>query len=379
MSAGPRRAAAVSRTKRFPRPVGSRRAASASRALGALAASALSFALACSGEGFTFSPAPEREEPPSGVDEPPASEGEEPVVGDDPATSADGLPPVDAPPQSPPEPDAEEPASTPADAGAEPPAEEPPTTACGVARVPTPGLFDDEVCLGPAELDVGSAEPNLGGNFADHQPPHRVRLSAFFIDAYEVTVARFRACVEAGACDEPRGSGEPGCTYTPQPGGFDAHPVTCVTWTAADAFCAFDGRRLPTEAEWELAARGTRGSVYPWGDDFDCNRAVLAGNGECPQHAGTTPRRVGSAPRGASPEGVFDLVGNAWEWVHDRAGAYPSGPVDDPQGPTSGSTRVQRGGNWLSLPSAARAYLRSSQLPGASGTFSFRCARSAAP
>jgi formylglycine-generating enzyme required for sulfatase activity len=249
-------------------------------------------------------------------------------------------------------------------------------TACGFARVPDTTLQNAEVCLGPGEFSMGSSEPNLGGQYADHLPPHDVTLSPYFIDAYEVTVARYRACVDAGVCSEPRLDAAQGCTYTATPGARELFPVTCVAWADADSYCAWDGRRLPSEAEWEFAARGEAGRKFPWGDTFECNRAVLSGSSQCAEHAGQLPKRVGSTPRGASPEGVFDLAGNAWEWVNDRAGSYSSAAQQDPQGSTTGTSRVQRGGGWLTVAAGAVSWARGSVQPAAEGPFSFRCARS---
>jgi formylglycine-generating enzyme required for sulfatase activity len=254
---------------------------------------------------------------------------------------------------------------------------EPLESPCGFPRVANSALQNAEVCLGPAEFSMGSSAPNIGGQYADHLPPHPVSLSPYFIDAYEVTVVRYRACVAAGACIEPRLDLGQGCTYTAAPGARELFPVTCVSWTLAEAFCFWDGRRLPTEAEWEFAARGTAGRKFPWGEEFECNRAVLSGSSQCPEHAGSLPKRVGSLPRGASPEGLYDLIGNAWEWVHDRAGSYSAAAQQDPTGSTSGTSRVQRGGGWLTLAPGAVGWARESVAPAADGSFSFRCARSA--
>jgi formylglycine-generating enzyme required for sulfatase activity len=154
-----------------------------------------------------------------------------------------------------------------------------------------------------------------------------------------------------------------------------------VSWQAARDFCAWDGdHRLPTEAEWEFAARGEEGRAYPWGDNFDCERAVLSGSSQCLEYSSSTPLQVGTTPRGASPQGVNDLAGNAWEWVFDRAASYygtASEPQQDPTGPLAGSTRIQRGGGWLTLASGAVSYARRGESPAAAAAFSFRCAHSA--
>ena len=119
---------------------------------------------------------------------------------------------------------------------------------CGFPRVEDTELANREVCLGPAQFTLGSAEPNLGGSYADHMPPHAVSLSPFFIDAYEVTVNRYRVCVEAGACAEPKRGVDEGCTYARAAGPFDQYPVTCVSWQAAQDFCAWDGARRSRHA-----------------------------------------------------------------------------------------------------------------------------------
>jgi formylglycine-generating enzyme required for sulfatase activity len=262
--------------------------------------------------------------------------------------------------------------SNPVDTGAD---DQPVASACGFPKVPDSDLLNDEVCLGPGEFSMGSSQPNLQGQYADHLPPHTVSLSPYFIDAYEVTVARYRACVDAGGCTEPRLDTAQGCTYTTAAGAREQFPVTCVKWSDADTFCAWEGRRLPTEAEWEFAARGEEGRRYPWGEDFECNRAVLSGSSQCAEHAGQLPKRVGSLPRGASPEGVYDLTGNAWEWVHDRAGSYSSAEQQDPQGPTFGTSRIQRGGAWLTVAAGATGWVRGAVQAQADGPFSFRCGR----
>jgi len=263
-----------------------------------------------------------------------------------------------------------------AGAGGAPPA--PVTSACGELR---PGGLDDaEVCIPAGTFTMGSAADRVPTGYSAHGPEHEVTLADYVLDTYEVTVARYRACVTAGACDEPSTTAAQGCTYTATAGANERFPVTCVRWGDADNFCAWDGgRRLPTEAEWERAARGTTGTTYAWGNDAACNKGVFGGSTNCTEHAGTLPKAVGSEPRGASAEGAMDLTGNAWEWVNDWFGAYAAGAADNPVGPVNGSVRVQRGGNWLTPPADAAAYMRRPENPGATGPFSFRCARAAAP
>jgi len=250
-----------------------------------------------------------------------------------------------------------------------------PATPCGVVRSADPDLADDEVCVRAGTFDMGSAAAPSSGYFAQG-PVHAVTLSAFFLDAFEVTVARYRRCVDAGVCAAPGTTVAQGCTYTSSPADHEKHPVTCVPWTSARDFCDWDGgRSLPSEAQWEQAARNPSGSKYPWGDAFSCDRAVLAGASQCSQYGGMLPQPVGSARAGASPERAFDLIGNAAEWVADWFGSYPSTAVTNPTGPATGASRIQRGGSWLTLAADATSYARRGEAPAAIGPYSFRCAR----
>jgi formylglycine-generating enzyme required for sulfatase activity len=179
----------------------------------------------------------------------------------------------------------------------------------------------------------------------DERPQHPVYVDGFYIDQYEVTVAQYQACVAAGQCREP-GKGR-NCNW--EIGGRGTHPINCVSWEDAQAFCAWQEKRLPTEAEWEKAARGTDGRSYPWGEEMaTCDRVVMAVGGSGCGEGRTWP--VGSRPSGASAYGVFDMAGNVWEWVWDwyGSGYYARGEDQNPQGPSGGSRRVLRGGSWKS-------------------------------
>jgi len=204
---------------------------------------------------------------------------------------------------------------------------------------------------------------------SDEHPQHTVSLDAFWIDRYEVTNDQYRQCVGAGACDAPTHchSGEP--TYNDA--GKSDHPVVCVSWYDAEAYCGWAGARLPTEAEWEKAARGADGRRYPWGDEWDVGRCNTTEANE----GGTTP--VGSySPGGGSPYGCADMAGNVWEWVADwyDDDYYSRSPDRNPRGPNSGSARVARGGSWIYTLNRARSAYRNWYIPGYTfHSYGFRC------
>lgn len=182
----------------------------------------------------------------------------------------------------------------------------------------------------------------------DELPAREVYLDAYYIDTYEVTNEEYALCVAAGACTKPY-----------QRKGFDApkQPVGGVTWFQASAYCSWVGKRLPTEAEWEKAARGTDARTYPWGNTRpDCGRAVMYSAGKDGCGRGTT-WEVGSKPDGQSPYGVQDMAGNVWEWVNDwySVDYYSYAPLSNPKGPERGLYRVFRGGSW----ETGNYYLRS--------------------
>lgn len=178
----------------------------------------------------------------------------------------------------------------------------------------------------------------------DEKPYHRVYLDAYYIGKYEVTVANYEKCVNAGQCNEPSATSAQGlCNWGSSERGN--HPVNCVDWNQSKTYCEWAGKRLPTEAEWEKAARGTDGRVYPYGNQFDCGKSC---NSVKPcRHRSTCP--VGSYPEDKSPYGVMDMVGNVSEWVQDWDGKdyYKNSPTKNPPGPSSGDRRVTRGGNWM--------------------------------
>ena len=161
------------------------------------------------------------------------------------------------------------------------------------------------------------------------------------------------------------------------------HPVYKVTWYGAKVYCEWIGGRLPTEAEWEKAAKGTDGREYPWGNELESNRANFGGNGD-PFDNGTTPvgyfdgslRDDYQTQDGSSPYGVHDMAGNVWEWVYDRYDSryYRSSPLVNPKGPESGNSHPVRGGNWGAIGDDIRTASRDSFQPeGTSFNLGFRC------
>ncbi|MFQ5657587.1 MAG: formylglycine-generating enzyme family protein [Candidatus Methylomirabilales bacterium] len=188
---------------------------------------------------------------------------------------------------------------------------------------------DVEMVFVPAgEFMMGSSDSEADD---DEKPVARVFVAGFWIDKFEVTHVQYRRCVEVGACTRPVGRAYDDPTRA-------NHPVTVISWQQAVAYCRWAGKRLPTEAEWEKAARGTDGRRYPWGNRYEADR-VNAGYTD-----GTTA--VGSYPLGASPYGAMDMAGNVWEWTSSLYKPYPYDPNDGREDLNARGARVNRGGSW---------------------------------
>ncbi len=272
-----------------------------------------------------------------------------------------------------------------------------------VSTPPPPTCPDDMVSIKGGEFFMGSDDSNAADN---EKPSHNVKLSPYCIDKTEVTRKAYLACSKRGACpragrearwpnitDKDRKAWSPLCNE----GAADRsnHPINCVTHRDAESYCKKQGKRLPTEAEWEFATRGPDGRIYPWGDDDPGAAHLNSCDKECAQWAkesgaavkvlfpedsdgfgATAP--VGSFKAGSSRFGPQDVVGNVWEWVQDFEGPYSTEAVENPTGPKTGERRVIRGGGF---DSGSTTWLRPSFRYGAdpdnrSPTIGFRCAKS---
>jgi len=246
-----------------------------------------------------------------------------------------------------------------------------------VTSVPTLGVGSTEISpkdemvllyVPPGEFRMGFQG---GSNELDEKPVHTVNLDAFWIDQTEVTNGMYAKCVDVGKCDLP---GSLGLDYYLNPE-YENYPVTSVLWDKAKSYCTWAGRRLPTEAEWEKAARGLDQRIYPWkGNKIDCSFAnYYDRNKYCfNPHGGPSP--VKNYESGKSPYGAYEMAGNVWEWVEDfYLGTYYSiSPTLNPTGPETGTLHVARGGAWDVLD----VQLRSSNRGNFDSriTIGFRCA-----
>lgn len=203
--------------------------------------------------------------------------------------------------------------------------------------------------------DAGSATPPSWAvaTYNSEHPAHEVHITrGYWIDTTEVTVKAFAAFKDAGGYQDQSNWSEKGWAWLQTKAGTDLPevcsalplvpdgPQVCVTWYEAETYAHWRGGRLPTEAEWEFAARGPESSVYPWGNEFDAKKANLDG--------GTAPVAVGSYPDGASWIGALDMAGNAMEWVADwwSDTYYAKSPANDPTGPDAGVIKIEKGGWW---------------------------------
>jgi len=215
----------------------------------------------------------------------------------------------------------------------------------------------------------------MGSNtrMPDEGPQHTVKLKAFWIDKYEVTNLQYQQFIEATGRHSPKHFQNR--TF---PEGKIDHPVTYVSWYDADAYCKWAGKRLPTDAEWEKAARGTDGRIFPWGDEFEVNNANTPVRWQSLNQEGDTSP-VGAFPAGKSPYGLFDMAGNVWEWTDSWYRQYPGNT--HPSENYGEQYKTLKGGSWwdcsfyqcgLSAPVYNRSFFDRQTK---NSSFGFRCAK----
>jgi formylglycine-generating enzyme required for sulfatase activity len=278
------------------------------------------------------------------------------------------------------------------------------TSASAAAAVP-PACPDGMVRIPGGKFFMGADDGT-----SDEKPAHKVGLSPYCLDAYEVTTADYKKCSDSGDCkragttndwegiaSSERDAYDPLCNIR-DPEAKGKHPINCVDWEMANDYCHAHAARLPSEAEWEFAARGPDGRKYPWGDEEPSAKLMNGCGPECvawgKEHGikltamykssdgwpASAP--VGSFPEGRSRYGVYDIVGNVWEWVGDWHGSYSKqadadGPPMNPEGPKTGKMRVVRGGGFGNSESACvRPSFRFREPPvQRSYATGFRCAK----
>lgn len=242
------------------------------------------------------------------------------------------------------------------------------TDAKGIEQVWVPaGSFlmgTDEATI--TELKALNPPSFVLGEFASEQPQHEVRITVgYWIDKYEVTNEAFQAFVKDGGYQNQNLWSTAGWEWLSRQstgqlprdclGNLPDNPVACVTWYEAEAYSKWRGGRLPTEAEWEYAARGPESLTYPWGNNFDSTRCNIV------DKKGFKP--VGSYPTGKSWVGALDMAGNVMEWVQDWLGSYSADTVENPSGPATGRVKVEKGGWWGSTLFVARSAYRHFEDP----------------
>ncbi len=248
-------------------------------------------------------------------------------------------------------------------------------TACGVQGAPQ-GPVAGATKVSPRDgmvlLYVPGGTFKMGSQpYSDEEPVHPVMLAGYWIDQTDVTNAMYAGCLDEGSCQPPVRSNSYSRPDYFRNRQYATFPVIYVTWADATSYCAWAGRHLPTEAEWEKAARGSDGRIYPWGNALPhegmLNYYYVVGDTSA----------VGSYPADKSPYGALDMAGNVREWVADwyAPGYYANAPGANPTGPASGTQRVVRGGSWLANEFFIRSALRVFYAPDvAFFNLGFRCA-----
>lgn len=255
-----------------------------------------------------------------------------------------------------------------------------------IASLPPTGMqypiYYDKTRIGaePGEMIlIPAGEFTMGSNtrLPDEGPEHKVTLPAYYIDKYEVTNMQYKKFIDATGRKSPSHFKN----RTWPPGKVD-HPVTFVSWDDADAYCKWAGRRLPTDEEWEKAARGDDARIFPWGNSFDLERANTPQRWAALKAFGDTSP-VGSFPSGVSAHGLYDMSGNVWEWTSSWYRAYPGNKT--PSESYGERYKTLKGGSWwdcsfyqcgISAPAYNRSFFARKTR---NDTFGFRCAKDAEP
>jgi formylglycine-generating enzyme required for sulfatase activity len=227
-----------------------------------------------------------------------------------------------------------------------------------------PALTSPMVLIPAGEFTMGA-----NGWVYTEQPVHHVYLDAFKLDVHKITTSQYAKFLEATGRNQPYKWEE---VILERDGD---RPVVGVDWHDADAYCRWEGKRLPTEAEWEKAARGIDGRLYPWGNEKPTSQHANFGKDEWEGYETLSPKMYLAA--GRSPYGIYDLAGNAWEWVADwmESSYYETSPNRNPVGPSSGQTKVIRGGSWGDDPATIRSTARFGSDPAKKDNVTgFRCA-----
>ena len=206
-------------------------------------------------------------------------------------------------------------------------------------------------------VQIPAGEFEMGDGEDTNCPKHRVYLDTYYIGVYAVTNRQYMVFVEETGHRPPDEAdySDPVWKGKSYPEQYSDHPVVCVSWDDAMAYCKWSGLLLPTEAQWEKAARGPMVYKYPWGEEWDGSKCPHSGNRGSEQ---TAP--VYSYPLGVSGYGCYNMSGNVWEWCQDWYGSdyYRTGARENPAGPSEGSSRVPRGGSWDDGARICRAALR---------------------
>jgi formylglycine-generating enzyme required for sulfatase activity len=232
-----------------------------------------------------------------------------------------------------------------------------------------------QIYVEEGEFLMGSSNSDSTGT-SDEKPQHTIYLNAYWIDETEVTNAMYAKCVQAGVCKPPLSTKSRTHNSYYGDAQYANFPVIWVSWDDAQAYCQWAGRRLPSEAEWEKAARGTKGQVYPWGNKSPT--CALGNFGLKDEKCVGDTSTVGIYPEGAGPYRALDMVGNVWEYVSDwyDENYYSISPQQNPTGPVSGSAHVIRGGSWYFDTPRVSTVNRAWYVGPGGDNLGFRCDRS---